>query len=575
MISLLVTALTSSLLLNSFLFSKKKEETTEIPKPNSTPKPPKGSPTIPKPDIIKPDLKALAEEDIIFELQEPEIGKLPDTKDLATIDVTYPLIPPYANAHIYWNPEKHELIYEIQEPELTAEEQKILKTLENGIKELINLSYISVKDKNAILVYLEKNIRVLLTELSIELTKDSFLRLMYYIYRDFIGLNELEPLMNDFHIEDIECNGINSAVYVVHRRFRNTKTTLVYKDIHQMSAFVEKLAQKCGKYVSYAEPLLDGSLPDGSRVNATYSTDITSKGPTFTIRKFTKTPWGPIKLMQKGTASAEVFAFLWMAIEYEQSMMVVGGTGTGKSSFINALAFFIPPQARVVSIEDTRELMLEHENWLPSVARQGMGLANLVGQKYGEVSLFDLLRESFRQRPDYVIVGEVRGKEAFVLFQGFSSGHPGMATMHAESVETLVRRLETPPINLSGSLIMSLGAVVVMSQIRINDKLVRKVSAVEEIIDVKEGLKRTTTNKIVSWDPKTDRFMLNTNSKVFQTIAQHYGKQPQEIVQEFKTRSKLLNEMYRQGIFNIKQVQSVIHEYYKAPDIVKKRFKLL
>jgi len=320
--------------------------------------------------------------------------------------------------------------------------------------------------------------------------------------------------------------------------------------------------------------LLDGSLPDGSRANATYSTDITSKGPSFTIRKFTKSPWGPIKLMQKGTASAEVFAYLWMAIEFEQSMMIIGGTGTGKTSFINAIAFFIPPQARVVSIEDTKELMLEHENWLPSVARQGMGLTNLVGERYGEVSLFDLLKESFRQRPDYVIVGEVRGKEAFVLFQGFASGHPGMATMHAESVETLIKRLETPPINLSGSLIMTLGAVVVMSQIRIKNKLLRKVTAIEEVIDVKEQLRGSTTNKVISWDPRTDRFMLNQKSKVFQTIAEHYGMNLADVAKEFQTRAKLLNEMYKRGIDASKQVQNIIHEYYKAPDLVKKRFGL-
>ena len=346
---------------------------------------------------------------------------MPELKDPRQLNIKYPLIPPYTFAHIYWDESNTELVYDIEEPELTEKENETLILLEDGIKELINLSFISVKDKDTVLLYLEKNIKVLLTELSIELTNESFVKIMYYIYRDFVGLNELEPLMNDQFIEDIECNGLDTPVYVVHRKYRNVRTNLIYTNIHKMASFVEKLAQKCGRYVSYAEPILDGSLPDKSRVNATYSTDITSRGPTYSIRRFASEPWSPIQLMMKGTASPEVYAYLWMAIEYENSLMVIGGTGTGKTSFVNTIAFFIPPQARIITIEDTKELQLEHENWLPSVARTGVGITNLLGQKYGEVSLFDLLKASFRQRPDYIIVGEVRGQEAFVLFQSFAS----------------------------------------------------------------------------------------------------------------------------------------------------------
>ncbi len=895
------------------------------------------------------------EEKPLFQLDlSGNIPSLPDIKDVTKIDIKYPLIPPYTFAHIHWDAPNTELVYEIEEPVLNDKEKETLDILEEGIRELINLSYIGVKDKNTILIYLEKNVKILLTELSISLNMDSYLKIMYYIYRDFVGMNELEPLMNDYYIEDVECNGVQSPVYVVHRKYRNIRTNLVYKSMRQSASFVEKLAQKAGKYVSYAEPLLDGTLPDGSRVNATYSIDVSSKGPTFcfadgylqlgdgnvvnikklfeeckdrfgikkengneivdvhnmtccgvnennlvqkhsilktvmklcppeklvdieledgssikvttnhlfhifeddlklieaenlkngmivpipvnvnvegclqtintyqllkefsyshkicictnkiisnlvnnlvanntrtelsrqyqvndsyfyeivsrgnsisfevleslcknkntdinslgnvgvvvygggtkgksktikvpdtvneelaylagaiisdghlsensvdvacyndgfasavskafennfklcesyyngnriylsnkfapfffnkvfgvpygkktnivkvpeiifksnniivssfikglfdgdgtcssgvsyktnskelaeglsyllarlgiysylrsnnkeykvtipsnyervyhekigfcnsikkeklfalinkkkgdrefsrhgrvpakpfidaikkaglskneiskklntsynrllyydtiskpfakdiirlisenkryeqikllnwlvdcnqefvriksvnviknrekipvydielepckffiagnkpmnvfdTIRKFTKEPWSPVQLVDKGTVSAEILAYAWMCIEYENSFMVVGGTGSGKTSYLNAVAFFIPPQARVVSIEDTRELSLEHENWLPSVSRAGVGLTNILGQRYGEVSLFDLLKESFRQRPDYIIVGEVRGAEAYILFQGMAS----------------------------------------------------------------------------------------------------------------------------------------------------------
>ncbi len=260
-----------------FLFGKKKEETTQAPATQGIPVPQQNIPT---PGNIP---AAKAEEKPIFRIEQPTIPMLPDVKDPATFSIKYPLIPPYTFARIRWDSAATELVYEIEEPVLTDNEKQVLDTLEDGIKELINLSFISVKDRDTVLIYLEKNIRVLLAELSIELSTESFLKIMYYIYRDFVGLNELEPLMNDYFIEDIECNGLNSPVYLVHRKYRNIRTNLVYKDIHKMAAFVEKLAQKCGRYISYAEPLLDGSLPDGSRIQAVYSTDVASKGPSFCI----------------------------------------------------------------------------------------------------------------------------------------------------------------------------------------------------------------------------------------------------------------------------------------------------
>ncbi len=518
---------------------------------------------------------AIANEEPLFTINmDQSIPSLPDVKDMRSLDVRYPLIAPYAYAHVHWDAPNNEIVYEIEEPVLDQKEAETLRILEDGIRELINLSFVSVKDQKTILTYLEKNVRILLTELAIDLSTDSYVKIMYYIYRDFVGLNELEPLMNDYYIEDVECNGLNTPVYIVHRKFRNIRTNLVYKDVHAMAGFVEKVAQKCGKYVSYAEPMLDGSLPDGSRVNATYTTDVSSRGPTFTIRKFVKEPWSPVTLIQKGTVSPEILAYLWMLIEYENSFMVIGGTGTGKTSFLNGIAFFMPPQARIVSIEDTRELKLEHENWLPSVARAGVGLATNAGTKYGEVTLFDLLKASFRQRPDYIIVGEVRGAEAYVLFQAMASGHPSTATMHAENVETMVRRLQTQPINLSGSLVMTLSAVVVMQQTRIKGKEVRKVSSVDEVVDVKEMNQggQVVVNNIFKWNPANDTFAMNPNSRVFQNIMQHYGLTQAQVANEFSMRAKLLRELYRRNVSDYKEVQEVIHKYYKNPDEVLRKY---
>ena len=395
--------------------------------------------------------------------------------------------------------------------------------------------------------------------------------MMYFLYRDFIGLNEIEPLMNDYFIEDIECNGGKTPLYIVHRKYRHIRTNIVFPDNKKLMSFVEKLAQKCSKYVSYASPLLDGALPDGSRVNATYTTDISSRGPTFTIRKFTSEPWTPIKLMDFGTVSPEVLAYLWLLVEYESNMMVIGGTGSGKTSFLNSIAFFIPPAARIVSIEDTKELNLLHENWLPSVARAGVGLATITGERHGEVSLFDLLRESFRQRPDYVIVGEIRGKEAFVLFQGAASGHPCLSTMHAESVDTMIKRLETPPISLSPALVETLNVVCVMIQTKVQGRPVRRLKEVVEIVSVpREG--KVVLNTPFVRDPSRDIHFYKTDSRMLDKLSKEHGIAKETLYAEWQRRINLLMAMYRNRIFGFKEVHEIINKYYKTPREILRRF---
>ena len=283
-----------------------------------------------------------------FSVVKPEIPELPGLAE--GIDVKYPLIPPYVYAHVFWDKEQKEFVYFIEEPKLNPEEKKILELVEQGIKELINISFIGTKEGETIIKYLEKNIDILLAELGVKITEESYLKLMYYIYRDFVGLNEIEPLLWDYFIEDIECNGTNSPLYIVHRKYRNLRTNITYTSMERLANFVEKLAQKCGKYISYATPLPDGSLPDGSRVQATYATDIASRGPTFTIRKFTKEPWAPTMLIQLGSVSPEILAYLWILIEYGGNVMVIGGTASGKTTMLNALLFFISPQAKIVNI---------------------------------------------------------------------------------------------------------------------------------------------------------------------------------------------------------------------------------
>lgn len=502
-----------------------------------------------------------------------DVINIPKFERREFVDVRYPLLPPYAFVHIHWNSEKNDLIYEIEEPILNDVEKEIFKLIKLGLEEMINVSFVKATKENQIIEYLEKSVQSILVELGTKVSEESYNKILYYIYRDFVGLNEIEPLLHDYFIEDIECNGIGFPLYIVHRSFENIMTNIIFKEHQELTSFVEKLAQKSGRYVSYAKPLLDGTLPDGSRVNATYSDDVTTRGPTFTIRKFTKEPWTPINLINQGTADSFIFAYIWLAIENKLNIMVIGETASGKTTFLNSIVNFIPPDARICSIEDTRELNLSHSNWIPSVSRSGFGVPNILGQQFGEVSLFDLLRESFRQNPDYVIVGEVRGEEASVLFQGMASGHSSFGTFHAGSINTLIRRLQTPPINLSSSLVETLDIVISVTHITDINKNFRRVKAVSELIEVK-ALGNAVSNDVFSWDPVKDTYKFNKNSKILKKISKFTGKKETDLLTELEIRAKLLSAIVEKDISNFKDFNQIISDYYITPQKVLDKFEI-
>lgn len=496
----------------------------------------------------------------------PTVPPLPHFEDKKKIDARYVLISPYVTTHIYWNKEIGELVYEIEEPVLNEIEKSALKNLEEAMLELININVAVEKNLEATTNYIDKTARLLIDELNLKISPETYNKIFYYLFRDFIGLNEIDPLLRDYFIEDIECNGVDTPVYIIHRVYRNMRTNLVYRDIEKLASFVEKLAQRAGRYISYAQPLLDGTLPDGTRVNATYTKDITSKGPTFTLRKFTKIPWTPTQLISLKTVSPEMLAYFWILLQYKSNVLITGGTASGKTTFLNALAFFIPPEARVVSLEDTRELNIPRENWLPAVARPAIGVG-----KVGEIDLFAILKNSFRQNPDYLIVGEVRGKEAFVLFQGMASGHASLSTMHADSVDTLIRRLETPPIELSPTLVNSLDCVAICTHAIVEKKETRKLREVVEIVNVnKDGT--AVVNTPFVWDPSKDAFYSKKQSKVFEKISMRNGIPIAKLQKELFTRAKLLFELHKRQIYGFNEVQEVINSYYKNPVEVLTRF---
>ncbi|MEM5802255.1 MAG: type II/IV secretion system ATPase subunit [Candidatus Aenigmatarchaeota archaeon] len=504
-----------------------------------------------------------------FRIAKPSrIFELPEITDITKVNVIYPLTEPFAYANIKWNDQEKQLIYYVIEPVLTEDEKKILQRISDALVELVEIEISSVKETSKVIEYIKEQVLKIIKEFGITLNINQFLKIMYYIYKNFIGFNEIEPLLQDPHIEDISCDGVGLPIYIVHRKYGSIKTNIVFNDFEELRKFIVKLAQRSGRYVSYAEPILDGTLPDGSRVSATLAGDVATRGPTFTIRKFGEKPFSPIEQIELKTADEKIMAYLWYFLEHGASMLIVGGVATGKTSFLNSIAMFIPPEAKIVSIEDTREIRIPHEHWVPGLARVGFGIPLPTGEKYGEVSLFDLLKESFRQNPDYVIVGEVRGNEAYVMFQGMASGHPSISTFHAGSVDSVIKRLTTPPIELSPALLESLDLIIVMTHAREKGKSARRIKEIVEMIAMDTKTGEAKTNTLFKWNAEKDIYEKVNESIKLEKLVKAKGGKLEDALVEIKIREKILEWMGKQGIKDYRDVTKVITQYYKEPEKV-------
>jgi len=475
-------------------------------------------------------------------------------------NITYPIVEPFSYARIYFDRSTYDLIYEIIEPELTENEEKIYRNIISYIEKLLYIKLSEINNLNDAINYLQRLYDFVLNDLGIKLGQSSYEKIFYYIFRDLYGYNKVDSLLRDPLIEDIECSGPNYPIFIVHRYFGNLKTNIILND-KEIRDLIEKFALRAGKHISYAEPILDATLPDGSRLNATYSQEITTNGPTFTIRKFREIPWTPIELIRLGSATPEIFAYLWLAVEFRKNIIIIGGTASGKTTMLNAVSMFIPPNARIVSIEDTREIKLYHPNWIPSVVKYS-------SDKNREIDMFELLRMSFRQRPDYVIVGEVRGEEAYVMFQGMASGHSSLSTMHAESTRSLISRLTTPPINLSPTLIELLNVVVIMQHDNFLGTNLRRIKEVNEIINYNRF------NISYKWNPFKREYLENPKKYLFRLIENDYGIKYKEIYEEYVTRVKLLYRLSELNISDFQTFSKIVQMYYYNKENILKYYNI-
>ncbi|HML02690.1 MAG TPA: type II/IV secretion system ATPase subunit, partial [Candidatus Bathyarchaeia archaeon] len=378
----------------------------------------------------------------------PELGqKTSQRLKPSVFREAYPIEEPFVYAAVIRDPKTQKIRYEIIEPTLFPEEEKQLKEIKSLLREELDVTPKDLETHEKAIEFLKTKVTELVKNYHLKIAEEAIDKLLYYIIRDFLGYAKIDPLMKDHMIEDISADGVGIPLYVWHREYESLPTNVVFKEENELNSFIIRLAYLAKKNISIASPILDASLPDGSRIQLTYGSEITRRGSTFTIRRFRFDPLTISDLLTFNTLSSEIAAYFWYIIENRASVLVAGGVAAGKTSTLNCLSMFIKPELKIVSVEDTAELNLPHENWIPSVVRAGYGFEENVDA----ITLFDLLKAAVRQRPDFIIVGEVRGEEAYTLFQAMATGHLGMSTIHAESVDSVLRRMESEPMNIPRS----------------------------------------------------------------------------------------------------------------------------
>jgi archaeal flagellar protein FlaI len=504
--------------------------------------------------------------------------------DRKAVDITYPVRPPYAFVRIFFNPAEGELLYHALEPTLRPGEKEQLVQIRERMESMMAHEELpieegmSLEDSPALQEFLRGKFLAALDLYDIQVPERRRPVLLYYLRRELVGLGRTDSVLRDPFLEDISCLGPRVPLYVFHRVFGSLKTNLRYDSEIELNRYIFRLAQISGKHISIYQPILDATLQDGSRINLTLGTEVTRKGSTFSVRKFAQDPVSPIDLLKFGSVSAFELAYFWTLIENHRSLLISGGTAAGKTTFLNAISMFIRPEDKIVSIEDTPEIQIDHQNWIQSVARTGYGmtsggagasgvsgLTSTHAKASGSVTLFDLLVAALRQRPEYVIVGEVRGVESFTLFQAISVGHASLSTIHAGSIEELLHRVENEPMNIPRVLFQALDAVAFPAQVTVGQNRVRRVRGVTEILEIDPTTKELLTNDTFRWEPGSDTFTFLGRSFVLEEIAQRSGKTIEALTEEVRRKEAYLQLMEKLHVSYFRHVSRAIADYYVDP----------
>lgn len=467
----------------------------------------------------------------------------------------YSIIEPHARIIIAQDPQTGTVMYIVDELKLNKIEKNVYNRIIDTLRWELNPPEENIDPKE----YFEKEARKVIERYKLSLGSlpgVAWNKIVYYVERDILGYERLDPIMRDPNIEDISCNGPERPVYVWHRKYESIPTNVVFETSEELDNFILRLAYKAGKHISTAHPVLDAMLPENHRVAATFMTEVSRGGSSFTIRKFREDPITIVDMVRSNVMSPEMAAYLWMLMENKFPAIVMGVTGAGKTTMLNALACLFRPTIKVVSIEDTPELRLPLENWVQLMSRPSYGFGP---EKVGEITLYDLVKVSLRYRPDVIIVGEIRGEEAYVLFQAMATGHGGMTTLHSESIDAAVKRLISPPMNIPPSYIplIKVALVIKRTKLRKAERSVRRVTEVIEVLDYNKYL------TVFKWDPFTDTFINNWSESVnLRDIGEFLGMTQKQMIDELIKRRNIILWMSENNIRKYTDVAKIVNKYY-------------
>jgi flagellar protein FlaI len=501
------------------------------------------------------------------------------SRDMAEIEhpnIIYPVGDPIF-IHIYGDVkrEKRCIVIEPSLNELEEKKYKLILSLilnkaphepvpkdESELKDLITkllMESISIGPGGTLPEEEGGRLKIRLKKISqVPVTEEEFDKIHYILQRDIVGSGVLEPLMRDPYIEDIHSLGTMN-IHIVHKVFGMIETTVRFKNEEELDRYLKNLGERIGRPVSDARPIVDGTMPDGSRINIVYSNDVSGKGPSFTIRKFSDVPIAITQLIKWGSISAEIAAYAWLCLENGMSAFVCGETASGKTTLLNALLSFIHPKSKILTAEDTPEVRPPHKVWQQLITRES-------GPPESRVEMFDLLRAALRSRPNYIIVGEIRGREGAVAFQAMQTGHPVLATFHASSVRKMIQRFTGDPINVPVTFIDNLNVVFIQQAVYRKGKFLRRCTSVEEIEGYFEEAGGVVTRAVFQWDSIDDVHIFRgmNNSYILENkIAERAGyEDKREIYDDLLLRAKILDEMVNREIFDYNQVNKIIRDFY-------------
>lgn len=449
--------------------------------------------------------------------------------------------------------------YNITKQNYTTKEKELLGEIREN---LVDLAISTGENIQANEEKLLNNIKSFLFDRLDDVPIEYINKLSRKILRDIAGYGEIDPLIQDDDLEEIMIIGINKPVFVYHRSYGMMKTNITFTNEQDLLDLIDTIARQINRRIDQESPILDGRLTDGSRINATIP-PISADGPSLTIRKFRKDPFTIIDLINSKTISVELAAFFWLCFDglgvKSANAIISGGTSSGKTTTLNALSAFINPSERIITIEDTLELQIPHEH----VIRMETRVANV--ENKGELTMNDLVKNSLRQRPDRIIVGEVRAEEAITLFTALNTGHSGFGTLHSNDARETITRLTNEPMSVPEIMIQAIDFIIMQNRIYTpSGKSFRRISEVAEVVGIEEGV--VQLNKIFQWTPETDTIdNVSITSKTLSQIANLSGKSMNELYHEIEKREMVLSHMVRNNIRSVSEVNNILERYYKNP----------